>query len=70
MGRLTYDQRDQAWIVELAIRLISGCECAGLDVAREALAEIRALADEDPDPTTGGALLRITDALEGVVEDR
>lgn len=69
MGRLTYDQRDQAWIVELAIRLVSACECAGIDVAREALAEIRAIAKEGPDPTTDGALLRIADALEGVVED-
>lgn len=69
-GTRRKEKREAGWYTEAVLGLVIRAEVWEKDTVRVALAELRRLADEDPDPTTGGAILRICDALEGVCEDR
>ncbi len=63
-------EREAAWLTETVLMLVARVEIWSVETTRAALAELRRHANADPDPTTGGGLLRICDALEGVAEDR
>jgi hypothetical protein len=60
--------REAAWITETILTVVARAGVLPQATFRMALAELRRIADEDPDPTTGGAIMRICDAIEGVVE--
>ncbi len=60
--------REAAWFTESVLVLVSRAGVWPRETLQASLSELRQLAEEDPDPTTGGAILRICDAIEGVVE--
>lgn len=62
------EERETAWFVESVLTLVARAGVWPVSTIRGSLAELRRIADEDPDPTTGGALMRICDAIEGVAE--
>lgn len=57
-------------LATLALNLVALAGTCDKDTVRIALAELQRVADEDPDPNTAGAVLRISGALEGVSEGR
>lgn len=67
---MTKSQRKSAWFVETTLILVARAEILPVATIRRSLANLRTIAGDDPNPTSGGALLRICDALEGVCEDK
>ena len=63
------EDREAAWFTEAVTSLIASAGILPIATVRTSLEDLRRIADEDPDPTTGGALMRICDAIEGVCED-
>lgn len=66
---MTSEQRESAWFIETTLLLVSRAEILPVATIRRSLAILRTIAKDDPNPTLGGGLLRICDALEGICED-
>jgi len=67
-ARVDSETREAAWIAETVLILVARAGVLPQSTFRTALFDLRRVANEDPDPTTSGAILRICDAIEGVVE--
>ena len=67
---MTPEEREAAWFIETTLMLVARAEILPVATIRRSLANLRTIADDDPNPTSGGALLRICDAFEGICEDR
>lgn len=65
---MTTEERESAWLTETVLTLVARAGVWPQSTIQASLTELRRIADEDPDPTTGGALLRICGAIEGVSE--
>ena len=68
---MTRQEREESWLVETVLMLIERARARPPAATMAALAELRSLADSEPDPNAAGAALRICNALEGVaLEER